>query len=72
MTEGIWNIPLRSPRDDDTMSMPHLVRHRSMIFGSARVQPMEIKRASVWKVLALPKTEAVKCLSITGRWTMTQ
>jgi hypothetical protein len=35
-----------SPKEDGIMSVPQLVGHRSIAFGSAGVELMEIKRAS--------------------------
>jgi hypothetical protein len=47
----------RSPREEDIMSLPHLVGHRSMAFGSAWVEAMGIRKASVWRVQALKEHE---------------
>jgi hypothetical protein len=41
------------------MSAANFVGHRSMTFGSAWVEPIVIKRASVWRVWALAKIEAL-------------
>jgi hypothetical protein len=44
----------------------HLVGHRSVTFGSAWAQQMEIKRAPIVWVLAVAKVEALKQLE--QRW----
>jgi hypothetical protein len=42
------------------MSVPNLVRHRFVTFGSAWAKLMDIKRDSIWTVLALAKVKALK------------
>jgi hypothetical protein len=51
---------LSNPKEDDIMSLPILIGYGSMTFGSTWIEPMDIKRALFWKVLALAKVEAVK------------
>jgi hypothetical protein len=47
--------PAAAQTEDGIMSVPHL-----MTFGPAWVKPTTINRASVWRVLALAKVEALK------------
>jgi hypothetical protein len=61
-----------SPKEDGIISVPHLVGHRSMTFGSAWVESKEITRASIWRVLALAKAEALKRPEQHWRHTMDQ
>jgi hypothetical protein len=49
----------RSPREDG-MSVPSLVLYGSMSFPSAQVEPLDIERASSWRILTLPKVEALE------------
>jgi hypothetical protein len=42
------------------MSMSHLGGHGSLTYGSAWVEPMEMKRTSVSRVLALAKVEPLE------------
>jgi hypothetical protein len=37
------------PREDDIVSVHELVLHRSVTFGSAWVESIDIKWASVWR-----------------------
>lgn len=43
-----------------TKSVPYLVSRGSMTYGSAWVMLMDIKRASIWDILALAEVEAAK------------
>jgi hypothetical protein len=52
-----------SLKEDGNMSVPILVGHGTVIFGYALIEPVDIKRASAWRVLAL--TKALKNLSNT-------
>jgi hypothetical protein len=48
-----------NPREE-IMSVPNLVGHGSVILGSTGVEPIDLKRASVCRILALAKAEALK------------
>jgi hypothetical protein len=60
MTDGVWDILLLAAQANMTLPVPISVRHESMSFGSARVQLMKIKRATILRVLTLAKVENVK------------
>jgi hypothetical protein len=53
------------PREDDTVTVHNLVLHRSVTLGSAWVESVDIKRASLWRVLALAEASLLKSLSNT-------
>jgi hypothetical protein len=53
--EDVWNILLPANHVSAQLGFT-----RSMTYGSAWVKPMDIKRASIWEVLALAEVEAAK------------
>jgi hypothetical protein len=49
-----------SPRDDDIMPVPNLAMHGPVTFGSAYVQPINIKGALTCMALAVAKVKVLK------------
>jgi hypothetical protein len=56
LTEGIWNIQL--PAAQEKMTFVNAPNGWSEIFGSVWLEPIKIKWASIWRVLALAKAKA--------------
>jgi hypothetical protein len=50
----------QQPKKTCIMSVPNLVGHGFVTFGSAWAKLMDIKRNSIWTVLVLAKVKALK------------
>jgi hypothetical protein len=48
-----------SPTENGLTQVSKLVGHESLIFGSAWEEPVEIKRATMWRGFVLDKVEAL-------------
>jgi hypothetical protein len=59
MTEASRDALLPAAQED-IISLPNLTGHRLNIFVAAWLELMDIKRASIWKALALAKVEVLK------------
>jgi hypothetical protein len=63
MTEGIWDILMQAGQENRTLyivSVPQIVGHGFVNFGSAWVEPMDIMRVSLWSHMALSEVEALR------------
>jgi hypothetical protein len=48
------------PREQDIISVPEIVGHGCVNFGSTWVEPMDIMRVPIWSFVALSKVEALR------------
>jgi hypothetical protein len=66
MREGVWDMPLPAVQEKVARDNALLVPDGSLTFGSVWVEAMDIKMASIWRILAVGKVEALKEQSNTG------
>jgi hypothetical protein len=66
LREGVWDIPLPEAQEKVAYGSAQLVRHVSLTSGSVWVEAMEIKMASIWRILVLGNVEDLKEQSYTG------
>jgi hypothetical protein len=58
--KGRLGHPATSSQRDVIISVSNTIGHECTTFNSAREQPMDIKRASVWRFLTLVKSKTLK------------